>query len=201
MATINLWTTALRAFVDGVCPTASIDRGTPAIQGVHVTIDRDRLRMMATDRFAVAIGSFGCITEGEGSITVPVKQLKQMSRGKGRVQLTIGEQLTAQTEDTETRVGPVAGEYPDLVKMVERLGLDFQPGPTAARGFGPDRLKVLSGIPVNVWAQASGGEHDEPAGFTGEQAVDGGTIRWLVVLMPVKVPDHGWCHEVLRSVL
>ncbi|WP_239314129.1 DNA polymerase III subunit beta family protein [Plantactinospora mayteni] len=133
----------LAAAVDAVRFAAGADPGLPMLGGVHFEIDRDVLRLVATDRYRMAVSEVagdpdhrceGGAASGHSRVTVPVSFVdaaRALLTGGWPATLTLGSAAVGlRVRDRRVTGTPMQHDFPDYHRLLR-----------TATG-GPDRRRV-----------------------------------------------------------
>jgi len=145
----------LAAALDAVRFAASTDPALPAVAGVLLELEADTLRVVATDRYRLAVSQAPAtgLTGPAASAIAPtafVDELRALLDGDGDTELVIdGDRLTATTAVGRRVTGErIDQDYPDYRRMLRLEPTHQLPVDTAALrrtlGSGPTRSMVRS---------------------------------------------------------
>lgn len=192
-----------RDLLAGALLAVSKDKAVPALCGVQVTAETDRVTVRATDRYVAVRGSVKCdVGDGVGAVMVPAELVarivKATPKPMGRTWDAAAWPVTF-TFDVGTRIltarwldgSSVAGECPD-VSSFPRMDALFPAADAVHPGVGafavaPRLLVALSKLPSSS-KQAPlrfrfGGSETKPALVT----VDHDTVTWDALVMPCRI--------------
>ncbi|WP_317442667.1 MerR family transcriptional regulator [Streptomyces collinus] len=152
----------LAAALDAVRFAAGTDPELPALGGVLFDIEGERLHVVATDRYRMAVAHAG-VTEHDGSrvqIIVPsplVDAMRALLDGEGPVRLSVdGDRVTLEVGDRQAAGQCLDHDFPDYRRLLPKAGgrravvevaafrKDLETGPVRSEGAGSPDLSVLS---------------------------------------------------------
>ncbi len=110
----------------GVLFAAATDEGRPLLTGVKITKQDDGALFAATDGYRLSIKKIKSEKLGDLNLVIPARALlevvkvSQEEKDAGHVEMVQADegQLVFTVGDTEIHTRPIAGEYPDIEKIV-----------------------------------------------------------------------------------
>lgn len=121
---------ALMAAVDRVAVAADRGGTLPILTALRATFTPDSLRLLATDRYRLAVDQIPVTGTCEEAINIPTQTLtKLLARSTGDelrfgVETTkAGQWLTVLDETTSARIRLVDGDYPDVARIIDQAAL------------------------------------------------------------------------------
>lgn len=178
---------ALAEAIDGVRYAVGSDPEFPALGAVLFEQDGDGLRMVATDRYRLAVAEVvGAGSVGAGRALVPVAVVDELRErlGEGPVELELdAEEFTAHLSDGVVRAAALDHEFPDYRRLLHDPAV-----------VGPDPGVAARSVPVAVVLAALAGQDDPPDRVALDETGVLAATAYGIVL------DRGFLWDAVRTV-
>ncbi|WP_333778034.1 DNA polymerase III subunit beta family protein [Streptomyces sp. IBSBF 3136] len=201
----------LAAALDAVRFAASTDPGLPTLGGVLFDIEGDRLHVVATDRYRMAVAQAGVAGHDETRVQVVVASplvdaMRALLDGEGPVRLSVdGDRVTLDVGDRQAAGRCLDHDFPDYRRLLPRTAgrravvevaafrKALETGPVRSGEAGAPDLSVLKVDDGGTVALCADGDADPDRvavnrGFLLDALVAGGRDRLVLELSAPTVP-------------